>query len=211
MLGPGVSYTGVFYGGVAVFDFDNINIGPGVTLNAVGTLPVAFLSRGNIFVSGMINVSGGNAMADSLGGGMGGAGGGGGGPGGTFRSSPSRGVGPGGDGVAVPGGLDGGGGGFGGNGSPGDSGLGGFGGMAYGNLATMLQGGSGGGGGGSDYLIFAAAAVGAGAAALNWVPSGCSTSRVAASLPTAAPYQAHSTVMLVAAGPGAGSSFTPTR
>ena len=36
--------TGVYYNGIAVFDFDSINIAAGTTLKATGALPLVLLS-----------------------------------------------------------------------------------------------------------------------------------------------------------------------
>src|SRR5215831_14045096 len=40
LTGPGTNFTGVVSGGIAVFDFDSVNIGAGVTITAAGTRPL---------------------------------------------------------------------------------------------------------------------------------------------------------------------------
>jgi hypothetical protein len=129
--------------GVAVFDFDSINLNANQAFFqvAIGSLapPLAFLSRGNITIDGTININGisGITFAGLIGGS--------GGPGGyAGGGNDSIGGGPGGGGSSTMGGGSGTGGGFGGSGgyalfAPG--------GVTYGNLLQALQGGSGGGGG----------------------------------------------------------------
>jgi hypothetical protein len=154
--------TGVVYNGIAVFDFNSINIPlfPGAD-TATGPLPLALLSRSDaVIAGGLIGSASFNAN---------GPGGGAGGIYGVLGSSPVGG-GPGGGQPGVLSGLPapgGGGGGYGGAGGAGANGElpGGAGGSTYGgNLATLLQGGSGGaaapitsggGGGGAIELVAA--------------------------------------------------------
>jgi hypothetical protein len=141
--------TGVVFNGIAVFDFDSINIPAVITDTATGPLPLALLSRSDAVIAGLLN---GSASFNANGFPVGGAGGGAGGTyGGTATTPPNPfGGGPGG---GQPGALatpapGGGGGGYGGAGGAGANGgvPGGAGGSTYGgNLATLLQGGSGGG------------------------------------------------------------------
>ena len=136
---------------IAVFTFDELAIESGVTLNLIGSRPIAILSKGNAMIDNLININGGLPTNVSIGGTArlgGGAGGNG-----ESTSDPQNGSGPGGGGIPgifANGGYGGGGGGFGGDGGNGGGADGGElapGGMAYGDLATALQGGSGGGGG----------------------------------------------------------------
>jgi hypothetical protein len=146
------SFTGVVHaqgGGlpdIAVFAFDNINIGSGVTVTVSGARPVALLSKGNAVVGAALDVSAVDALFETVGGAAG-PGGAGGGDGGVHDPplAPTAGAGPGG------GGVSGGGGGFGGAGGLATQGPT-SGGPAYGNLATGLQGGSG--GAGHNAMIF---------------------------------------------------------
>ena len=144
--------------GIAVFDFDAINVTGGQTFLGTGSLPLALLSRTDATIAGRIDGSGQGLNSGSLGG----PGGGGGGspftgPGG--QPGPGGGPGGGGPGVttlfvmppifAISSTSGGGGGGFGGSGGAGgpfDRPPGGLGGAPYGDLARQLQGGSGGGG-----------------------------------------------------------------
>jgi len=155
LTGPGGTFTGVVSHGVAVFDFNAINVVTGQVINGTGPLPAALLSRDGITISGGINFSGGNAPSPGgspgPGGFTSGGGPGGGGAGGAafVPPSPSSGT------VDLFGG--GGGGGFGGTGGAGGSvgplppplppafASGGPGGGTYGNLLVQLQGGGGGG------------------------------------------------------------------
>jgi hypothetical protein len=125
---------------VAVFSFGSLNIGAGVTINVVGTRPLALLSQSAMSIASPISVSG--SDASSTAGGAAGAGGYGGGTGGTTGSFGS---GPGGGGGVPTFDHDGGGAGFGGAGGSGFT----FStpGASYGDLLIALQGGSGGGGG----------------------------------------------------------------
>ncbi len=117
------SLDGVVVGNTAVFTFDSITIGDGMTFLVTGPRPLALLSRDgvNISGSGMLNASG-NAYFPGQGG-----------PGGGSNNSHSNGA-----------GYNSGGGGFGGRGT---DGYGGVGGGTYGDLATALVGGSEGGAG----------------------------------------------------------------
>lgn len=128
---------------VAVFSFDDIRLGAGVSLEIFGDRPAVILSRGDARVQTAIDVSG-----------QGQTGRGGGGRGGDPGSVPflsgspvtaGSGLGRGGG----EGGLTGGGGGHGGAGGAGTSGSQtplGTSGTAFGSLAQMLSAGSGGGG-----------------------------------------------------------------
>ena len=139
---------------IAVFTFDELAIENGVTLNLIGFRPIAILSKGNAMIDQFININGG---LPSGGGSIGGTArlGGGAGGNGQGATDPQNGSGPGGGGIGTPlpgdtDGYSGGGGGFGGDGGNGGGLRFDFlapGGMAYGDLATALQGGSGGGGG----------------------------------------------------------------
>jgi hypothetical protein len=134
LTGPdGFTLTGVLAGNVAVFTFDSIMIGTGQGVVAIGTRPVAFLSKTDVTISGsgLLNASGQSTSTYAPG-----AGGPGGGAGGEGGFTGSTGVGPG-------GGVRSGGGGFGGTGGTGYSGIGGG---TYGDLDSALVGGSGGGG-----------------------------------------------------------------
>ena len=140
LSGPGLATPlhGAVANGIAVFTFNSLSLGSGITLQGTGTLPIALLSQANATVGGAINVSGSGGSGGS--GGAGGPGGAGGGAGGT-------GGGEGGGGEGDGGGGDGGGGSYGGSGGTG----GGSGSGPYGDLTQTLQGGSGGGGGSSDF------------------------------------------------------------
>ena len=59
LTGPGGTFTGVVSNGVAVFDFNAINVVTGQVINGTGPFPAALLSRDGITVSGGINFSGG--------------------------------------------------------------------------------------------------------------------------------------------------------
>ena len=130
----GMVITGVVAEKIAVFTFDGIVIGDGMTLTASGDRPLALLSYSDVALAGTgsINVSGtaGSGVNPGHGGPGGGAGGSGRGAGGPGSGS-----------------LGGSGGGFGGAGG------GSAGGRAYGNLLRGLKGGSGGGRGGSNELL----------------------------------------------------------
>ncbi len=120
--------TGVVDGGVAVFVFDDIDLSL-VDVTITGTAPVALLSKGDLVVGGVIDLSATGSTAGSGGFDGGGVG--------LDGSGPGAGIGD-----ALTGG---GGGAFGGDGGDG-AGLT-AGGTAYGDLLTTLVGGSGGGGG----------------------------------------------------------------
>ncbi|MEA2145675.1 MAG: hypothetical protein QOG59_1262, partial [Solirubrobacteraceae bacterium] len=149
LTGPGVSVTGQNINGVAVFNFQNVNIPVGTTVFATGSRPFEFQASGNFTLAGVINAAGTNATNFVAGPTPSGAGGG---FGGTDKTQP--GGGSGGGGVASSGSHGAGGGGFGGVGAPGGCNTGtclatesaGAGGNAYGNLDVLFQGGSGGGG-----------------------------------------------------------------
>jgi hypothetical protein len=138
LTGPGGFQTaGVVFGNIAVFTFDGITIGGGMTVVGSGDRPLALLSYDSVILSGsgIIDVSGSGRF--------GGAGGGAGGNGGAVPLSPAMaGTGPGGGGAGGVGGTASGlgsGGGFGGiGGGPNGGGV-------YGELSASLQGGSGGG------------------------------------------------------------------
>jgi len=87
-------------GGVAVFNFKNVNISAGVTINVVGTRPLAIAAYRDMTVASSFNVNG--SLAGRSGGGVGGSGGAGGAgrPGGSSAGQggaggPSRPGGPG--------------------------------------------------------------------------------------------------------------------
>ena len=144
LTGPGgTTLTGVVSHGIAVFDFDVINVTSGQTFFGTGSFPLALLSRTNATFAGTIDGSGSGSLGGP-GGGDGGSGPGGGGPGGTILIvMPPI--------IAISFTSGGGGGGFGGSGGSGGVGgpfdrpPGGLGGAPYGDLARQLQGGSGGG------------------------------------------------------------------
>ncbi|MBV8077804.1 MAG: PEP-CTERM sorting domain-containing protein [Planctomycetaceae bacterium] len=149
--GPGVVLSGVVSHGIAVFDFDSINVlgpGPGFPsqdFTATGSLPLALLSRTNATIAGTIDGSGQGLIS-------GGPGGPGGGNGPVLPFTSGGGPGGGGPGVGAVVqrvATGGGGGGFGGPGGAGASSVSnvsaGGGGAPYGDLARQLQGGSGGG------------------------------------------------------------------
>ncbi len=150
----GTIITGVVSNGVAVFDFDSIDVPSGQVISGTGSLPAALLSRNGITVSGEIDFSAyyyRNPYVPGPGGGGGPGGIGNGGAGGSafFREPYFY--------YSLYGG--GGGGGFGGTGGAGGSVMsppgtgippllaaGGAGGGTYGNLWSQLQGGGNGGG-----------------------------------------------------------------
>ncbi len=158
LSGPGLAapIRGAVANGIAVFTFNSLSVGAGVTVKGTGTIPIVLLSQANATVGGTIDVSGsgrprqaGFGSGGSIIGGAGGPGGFGGGDGGTDNNGGNGGNGGGaggGHGAAKSQG-DGGGGSFGGAG--GSGGIGGRSGT-YGDLTQTLEGGSGGGGGGSD-------------------------------------------------------------
>jgi len=142
--------TAFHSGGMALFPFATITVPAGVTLRAVGSLPLALLSQGPIVIGGTIHVNGANAtptapLCQAFTPSPGGAGGGAGGSGAASPGQGGPGGGPGGGSGGIPTTGGGGGGGFGGAGGTGGGGA--AGGGAYGDLSTNLQGGSGGGGG----------------------------------------------------------------
>ncbi|MFO0959536.1 MAG: PEP-CTERM sorting domain-containing protein [Isosphaeraceae bacterium] len=152
-----ILYTGTTYfqGGsfdptISVLTFDSITIAAGVNIRAVGSNPLALLSKSSVLLAGTLDASGfaGHDSARFGGDGAGGAGGAGAGAGGNWAQA---GQGPGGGpagafGIGV---VQAGGGGFGGKG--GDSVFGTYG-APYGNLYQFLQGGSGGGGTGGSFF-----------------------------------------------------------
>ncbi|CAG0929094.1 hypothetical protein PLCT1_00922 [Planctomycetaceae bacterium] len=154
LTGPGANFTGVASGNICVFCFASITIQTGAIVNCSGTRTVAFLSQSTVSISGLINGDGGDAQVGftsftPAGGPGGGAGGLAGNPGVPVANGAGGGTG-GGSPASGSGGA--GGGGFGSAGSRGGDStittdLGQPGGIAYGNLATLLEGGSGGGGG----------------------------------------------------------------
>lgn len=127
---------------IAVFDFDGITLGAGVTVTVTGERPLALLSRGDATVAATIDLSGRTFGAGPAGGAAGGAGG----VGGTI--GPKAGVAGSGTGGGLTSSFPGNGAGFGGAGgsvSPMNGG-----GVAYGNLLKQLEAGSGGSGGASS-------------------------------------------------------------
>ena len=174
LTGPGgTTLTGVVSHGIAVFDFDAINVTSGETFTGTGSLPLALLSRTTATIAGTIDGSSPAVSTFSAPGGPGGGSGGAifapGAPGESVSFGPGGGPGGGGPGTiatrtvlgppvnAIFSVISGsGGGGFGGpggagapSGTAGPSGPGplpgGAGGATYGDLARQLQGGSGGG------------------------------------------------------------------
>lgn len=147
LTGPGTEITGTDQGGVAVFNFDKVNIGPVVTIEAFGVRPLKFVASGELVLAGVIEAGGFSGEDLTPGAGEGGPGGG---EGGADGEQP--GSGPGGGGIASDESNGGGGGGFGGAGArggvkSGNPGTAGPGGAPYGDLNAALQGGSGGAGG----------------------------------------------------------------
>jgi hypothetical protein len=146
LLPGGGSLQGVIYNGLAVFDFDSINITQGMSFFDRGNegTPLVLLSRGNAVIAGTVDVS---ALGST------------GGPGGFSGTHfPYETSGPGGgnsglvaaDHLRLVGAGGGGGGGFGGPGSNGQNIPnftlgGGAGGPAYGDITKKLEGGSAGG------------------------------------------------------------------
>lgn len=124
----GVSGTGVNASGVAVFTFTSVTLNNGISVTATGSRPFALLSRGAMTISGTIDVS------------ATGSNGGAGGFAGNTTLNGGSGLGPG-----AGGGDSQGCGGAGHGGVGGSTTAGAVAGIAYGNLATTLQGGSGGG------------------------------------------------------------------
>ncbi len=139
-LSGGGFISGVFSNGVAVFTFDSINITADITVAISGhnsgnnAVPLALLSRSNILIASNLNLDAQGSFAGA--GGYLGAGQG---------SINQPGSGPGG------GSAPGGGGGFGGAGGNSPNATGG---KAYGDLATLLQGGSGGANGNNSASIY---------------------------------------------------------
>ena len=168
ITGPGATnITGVDQGGVAVFNFDTVNIRSGVTLNASGSRPLRIAALGDLTLAGVINGNG--TSPDNFDAGPGSPGGPGGGAGGGGNASTwTQGAGTGGGRAATSPDDGGGGGGFGGAGARGGTssfnaaGVGGAGGVAYGSLDGGFVGGSGGsgsassegGGGGGAIALF---------------------------------------------------------
>ena len=135
--------TGVYYDGIAVFDFNSIDVASFQTFRVGGGgggAPLALLSRSAATIAGYINAGGPFAFVGQpqpnpgFGGGMGGL------P--ANEGGSSVGGGPGG---GLPGG---GGGGFGGAGGVSSTGT--TGGKSYSNLGFQMLGGSGGGAGGGE-------------------------------------------------------------
>lgn len=135
---------------VAVFSFDAIQVAAGATITAIGTNPLALLSRSDIGFAGTLDAAGRTGGPQGAGvGGRGGPGGGRGGNGGGGEGEAGQG--PGGGSGGYPG-L--------GNGSWGEGGAYGGAGsnwnpartaaLPYGDPAVVLQGGSGGGAGGAN-------------------------------------------------------------
>jgi hypothetical protein len=92
LTGPGGSWTGVVYNGIAVFDFDSINVGQGQYFSGgTGPLPLALLSRSDAVIAGYLDVSGSSNPPFPSNGGPGG---------GSGSDSGQPGSGPGGGGAA---------------------------------------------------------------------------------------------------------------
>ncbi len=143
--GPGGGDLGNVVGGVAVFDFDQVLVGPGVILTVTGSRPVRLEARGRMDVRGVITGTGSSASDGLPYLVPGGPGGGAGGPHRTAGSGPGGGL-PGDSFVGA------GGGGYGGRGAHGGP-IGPMppgtraGGPVYAGVPTVPRGGSGGGGG----------------------------------------------------------------
>ena len=56
--GPGTAVSGVVFNGIAVFDFSSITVASNQVFTGTGAFPIALLSRGDITVNGLIDVSG---------------------------------------------------------------------------------------------------------------------------------------------------------
>jgi len=150
--------NGVVSNGIAVFTFDQITIGAGVTVNGVrnaGSRPLALLSHGGITNAGTINLSGGagetgigDTQYQGVKGGNAGPGGGGGGGGGSLGAAGAGGFGYVNGGNASPGGdyPQFGGGGAGGSVEPGGGGAA----RLTGTIPTDGGGGAFGGNGGNS-------------------------------------------------------------
>lgn len=163
LTGPDRTISGVVSNGIAVFTFDSITIGSGMTVfGSVGARPVALLSKGNITIEGdgLVEFSGGGeGLRDA------GAGGGAGGEGVTAEEEDAFGTSGAGPGGGPGSNYNGPGGGFGGQGGGSFSGQ--FGGPPYGDLLIELQGGSGGGGGGGPCCNLSGADGGGGGGGLE--------------------------------------------
>ncbi|MCB1692321.1 MAG: hypothetical protein KDI19_06110, partial [Pseudomonadales bacterium] len=158
---------------IAVFRFDGGSVFGASDLLTVssGSRALALLFDGAALIEGTIDVSGGSGVDNSTTAGTGVAGGGNGGYGNW--PTPGNGVGPGAgiggsSSASFSGVSSGSGGGFGTNGGNGGAGVTGkAGGSAYGDLATVLEGGSGGGAGGAGPYYTPGAGGGAGGGALE--------------------------------------------
>lgn len=152
LTGPATNFTGVASGNICVFCFASINIQANAIVKCTGSRTVAFLSQGTITVDGTFDCSGETAQGTFVSTNyIGGPGGGNGGLSGASATTSGAGSGTGGGLPALNNGGAGGGG-FGTAGARGGDGIspadpGQNGGAAYGDLATLLEGGSGGGGG----------------------------------------------------------------
>ena len=62
LTGPGVNFTGVISGGVAVFDFSSVTINSGVVIEVLGPNPVAILARTTMHIDGTIDSPGVSAL-----------------------------------------------------------------------------------------------------------------------------------------------------
>jgi hypothetical protein len=139
ITGPGGGDLGNLVGGVAVFDFDQVLIGPEVTLDVTGSRPVRFESRGRMDVRGVISAQGASAPDGQWVVAAGGPGGWAGGPPDVGGAGPGGGA----PGDSLAGAAGGGHGGRGARGALASA----TGGSAYSGVPTVLRGGSGGGGG----------------------------------------------------------------
>jgi hypothetical protein len=74
LTGPGGGASGVFFNGIAVFDFSAITVGSNQVFTGTGAFPLALRSRGDITVNGVIDVSGITGNTSGAGGPGGGAG-----------------------------------------------------------------------------------------------------------------------------------------
>jgi len=163
---------GTDIGGVAVFLFESVNVPAGSTIRGIGSKPLAILSMGTFNVGGIIHVDGSNATptapnCQARTASPGGAGGGDGGLGTVANPGAGQGgFGPGGGGGGPAGTAGAGAGGHGGIGGAGGGSNAGLGGISYGDLFSMLQGGSGGGGAGTNSGTCQGASGGGGGGAL---------------------------------------------
>jgi hypothetical protein len=148
ITGPGAAFRGTAPGDVATFSFRAVDIREGATVRVRGRRAFRLVAETSLRVAGRIDADGTSAVDGVPGSSPGGPGGG---AGGSNLAQPGEGSG--GGGAATAPGHGGGGGGYGGRGARGGTDVGtagsaGSGGATYGDLDTMLVGGSGGAAGG---------------------------------------------------------------